>query len=109
MVEILLIQDQSQQADIAMRVLTSEGFTVKHAPSAARALLALHQSCPNLILLDLNLPDIDGQTVALVVKQQLGESAPPIVALSMQDDDLCHKMARQAGCEAVLLKPIQAQ
>ncbi len=103
---ILLVDADPQHAESAIAVLTTDGFGVRHSSSAASALLAVRQECPALIILNLELPDISGQTLALRLKHELGRNTPPIVAVTAYDVSSYRQSARQAGCETVLAKPV---
>jgi two-component system phosphate regulon response regulator PhoB len=105
MAYILLIEDDLQQANWAMRLLRSEGFAVMHASSAARGLLLIRQEIPGLILMDLELPDIAGQTAAQLIRKELDDRTPPIVAFSAHDDGAYRQSAKQAGFQAFIAKP----
>jgi len=108
MTYILLIEDDLRQAKWVGGVLEGEGFSVKHASSAARGLLMIRQQVPGLILMDLELPDMPGQTAAQMIRKELGDRTPPIVAFSAHDDGAYRQSAKQAGCQAFIAKPSNA-
>ena len=103
---ILLIEDNLQNSDLVVRILTTQGFTVKHASLATKGLAMVRQECPILIFLDLKLPDMRGETVARIIYQQLGRRTPPIVAISGYDDGAHRQSAKDAGCRAFITKPV---
>ena len=72
-------------------------------PSKTAARIS-RQERPDLVLMDLDLPDMTGQTATMVMKRQLGEGVPPIVAFTAYNDGAYQKSARQAGCADFIAK-----
>src|SRR5260221_4434344 len=105
MAYILLVEDDLQQANRVIRLLESEGFCVKHASSAARGLMLVRQEIPGLIFMDLELPDMPGQSAAQIIRKELADRTPPIVAITAHDDGAYRQSAKQAGCQAFIAKP----
>ena len=105
MSHILLIEDNPGNAEMMLHILRSAGYVVRHfdrgAPAAANARIER----PALILMDFNLPDIDGRTLTLILRKQLGTSAPPIVACTARTGEHETNMAQRFGCAAFLRKP----
>ncbi|RPH60956.1 MAG: DNA-binding response regulator, partial [Chloroflexi bacterium] len=62
MAKILLIEDMPDNASLVLKILESAGFEAIHAPDAESGLQMAQDTSPDLILLDLGLPDYDGQT-----------------------------------------------
>lgn len=103
---ILLVEDNQANADMVIRVLSSVGLEVKHFIRGLDAARAARQSRPNLILMDFDLPDIDGRSLILTLKKQLGNNvAPPIVAVTGRTADVEKELARRFGCSAFICKP----
>jgi len=105
MTHILLIEDNQANADMVLHILTTAGFEVKHFLRGLEGAKSARRERPDLILMDFNLPDIDGRTLAFLLKKQLGETAPPIVACTARSSDLEKRMAAKFGCSAFLAKP----
>jgi twitching motility two-component system response regulator PilG len=68
------------------------------------AKLVRHQQ-PDVVLIDFDLPDIDGCTLALLLKKQLGASAPPIIAVTARAGVAEMRMAEKFGCSGFVSKP----
>ncbi len=103
---ILLIEDNQASADMTLHILTSAGFEVKHALRGLDGARLARLERPALILMDFDLPDINGRTLALVMKHQLGDRrAPPIVAVTARTSSEEKWLARQFGCAAFIAKP----
>jgi DNA-binding response OmpR family regulator len=103
---ILLIEDSPDNATMVIRLLQSADFEVRHALRGLEGARMAREDHPSLILLDFNLPDIDGRTLALQLKKQLGgEAAPPIVALTARTGEREMRLAAHFGCTAFVGKP----
>jgi CheY-like chemotaxis protein len=102
---VLLIDDDSVSRDGFAKYLTGCGFDVLPAATGERALAAAMTWDPNVIVLDLGLPDIDGWEVARQLKAAPQTAAIPIIALT--GSGLPHERvsAMRAGCDRHLTKP----
>ena len=103
---ILLVEDNQDNADMVIRLLESAKFEVRHALRGMDGARMARTEHPALILMDFNLPDIDGRTLALQLKKQLGgPAAPPIVALTARTGEREMRLASHFGCTAFVAKP----
>ena len=103
---ILLIEDNQQNADMAIHILNSVGLEVKLAHRGLEGAQYARKERPALILLDFDLPDIDGRTLILTLKKNLGgQNAPPIVAVTARTGPTEMRLAEQFGCSAFIAKP----
>lgn len=103
---ILVIEDTPDNATLARRVLQSYGYTVLEAADAASGLdLAMSQQ-PDLILLDLGLPDADGQTVAGILRRAPMLRDTPIVVFTAWPEETARQMVTAYGCNGYIRKPI---
>jgi DNA-binding response OmpR family regulator len=106
MSHILLIEDNQANADMIIHILQSAGFEVRHFLRGFDGARDARRERPKLILMDFNLPDIDGRTLAFLLRDQLGKaSAPPIIACTARVGDDEKRMAAKYGCSAFLSKP----
>jgi two-component system, cell cycle response regulator DivK len=105
MAYILLVEDDVQSANVIVRLLSAFGFEVRHVSRGLKAAQLARLECPSLILMDFDLPDVTGLTVTMIIRKQLGENAPPIVAVTAHSEYSYRKAARQAGCAAFVAKP----
>jgi two-component system cell cycle response regulator DivK len=107
---ILLVEDNKDNADMIIHILTSAHYEVRHFSKGLPAAQEARRHRPDLILMDFNLPDVDGRTLSLVMIQQLGgSSAPPIIACTARVGTLETKLAEQFGCAAFLRKPFSPE
>ncbi len=105
---ILVVDDNATNLKLACYVLEGEGHTVLAAKDAQEALDLLEKSAPDLILMDIQMPGMDGLTLTRRLKADPARQHIPIVALTsfaMKGDDV---KARDAGCDGYITKPIDA-
>jgi CheY-like chemotaxis protein len=106
---ILIVDDNAQNLKLAKVILAIEGYDVKTAIDAEDALRILESFTPRLILMDLQLPRMDGLELTRRLKADLGRRAIIIVALTayaMKGDE---ERALAAGCDAYMSKPIDTE
>lgn len=106
--EILIIDDNPTNLKLARVVLAGEGYAVRTANDAEEALRALATFTPRLILMDIQLPGIDGLELTRRLKADPATKDITIVALTayaMKGDE---EKARAAGCDGYITKPIDA-
>jgi two-component system, cell cycle response regulator DivK len=108
MSHILLIEDNQANADMMIHILTSAGYQVRHFIRGLEGVKDARQNKPDLILLDFNLPDVDGRTLALSMRKQMGMACPPIVACTARTGVVEKALAKQFGCAAFLPKPFDS-
>ena len=103
---ILYIEDNPDNRKLVSRVLKVEGFIVHTANDGLAGLAYVEEHIPDLILVDLQLPNIDGLAVTRTLRQMDGLQDIPIVALTanVQKEDREQSMA--AGCNGFIEKPI---
>lgn len=107
MARILIIEDDPQSARLATRVLEREGHEVLHTSEGLAGLKIASQGGVDLILLDLNLPDISGHTVAALINRIPGNI--PVVAVTASSDAATERRALTYGCDGFITKPIDTR
>jgi CheY-like chemotaxis protein len=103
---VLIVDDNPTNLKLARVVLEGAGYTVRTADSAGAALQVLQSLQPRLILMDIQLPDIDGLELTRRLKQDPANAGVAIVALTayaMKGDEA---KAMAAGCDGYITKPI---
>jgi CheY-like chemotaxis protein len=106
---ILIVDDNPTNLKLARVVLAAEGYEVRVAVDAEEALMVLDGFHPRLILMDLQLPGMDGLTLTRRLKEDPATSDVVILALTayaMKGDE---EKARQAGCDGYITKPIDTR
>ena len=102
---ILVIEDQEDNRRIMRDLLTSAGYEVIEAVTGEEGVTAAETHCPKLILLDIQLPGIDGYEAARRIKTNPALRPIPIIAVTsyaLSGDDV---KAFEAGCDAYVAKP----
>ncbi|MHB8627124.1 MAG: response regulator [Aggregatilineales bacterium] len=103
---ILLVEDNQDNADLVIRALQGAGFQVQHTTRGLTAAGIVRKERPDLILMDFDLPDIDGRNMVLLLRSRLGgKLAPPIIAVTARVSDLEMRIAERLGCAAFIGKP----
>lgn len=100
--EILVVEDESSIVDIVRIYLEREGFRVGHAPSGEAALDRLAGRPPNLVVLDLALPGIDGVEVCRRIR---AKSNLPVLMLTARGDEVDRVLGLEIGADDYLTKP----
>ena len=103
---ILYIEDNPDNRKLVTRVLAIEGFTVHTANDGAAGLAYVKENIPDLILVDLQLPEIDGYTVTKTIRQMDKLENIPIVALTANVLKEDRERSKEAGCNGFIEKPI---
>ncbi len=103
---VLVVDDDMALAEMLGIVLRTEGFDVVHCADGASALNLFRDSRPDLVLLDIMLPGLDGIEVC---KRIRGESGVPIVMLTARTDTVDVVVGLGAGADDYILKPFKAQ
>jgi two-component system cell cycle response regulator DivK len=106
---ILLIEDNIQHARLVRRILEPHHYRFLHASNGESGLRMAIEQSPDLILLDLGLPDLDGQTVAALIKSTANLARVPLVAITAWPPDTAKAMAKAYGCDGYISKPIVAR
>jgi CheY-like chemotaxis protein len=106
MANILLIEDNFSNAEMIMRILVSVGHVIRHSARGLEGAQIARRETPDLILMDFDLPDVDGRAMGIVLRRQLGGTdAPPIVAITARSGGTEQRIAQQLGFSAFVGKP----
>ncbi len=103
---ILHVEDNPDNRLLVRRLLMSEDYTVLEAENAFHALEILKTNLPHLILMDINMPDIDGFTLTNQIKSTPGLGKIPVIALTANVMKGDRERTLQAGCDGYIEKPI---
>lgn len=104
-----MIEDNKQNALLIKRVLEAHQFQVIHASDGETGLSTAETEQPDLILLDLGLPDIDGQTLVTLMKRSDELKDIPLVAVTAWPEDVARTMVTAYGCDGFISKPINTR
>jgi CheY-like chemotaxis protein len=108
-IKILIIEDDPSHLKLAHLVLSSAGHKVSKANRAVQALDAIRQDRPDVILLDLELPDMNGLELVRKLKADPEMQGVHIVAVTSYPEKYPRSDALKAGCDDYLVKPIDTR
>jgi len=103
---ILQIEDNYANKRLVERVLEPHGYRLLHAPDGRSGIDTALQYQPDLILLDMGLPDMDGQTLVAILRDSVELKRTPIIALTAWPESIAVQMAANYGCDGCIAKPI---
>lgn len=109
MAKVLIVEDNPANMTLAVFLLTSAGHTVLSATDAEAGIKTARTEHPDLILMDIQLPGMDGLQATAVLKAEGETSSIPVIALTalaMKGDE---ERIRAAGCDGYIAKPIRYQ
>ena len=103
---ILLIEDMDDNASLVLKVLKARGYEVLWANTGEKGLAMAAEHRPGLILLDLGLPDVDGQTLVRFFRNMPEIADVPIVVVTAWPEETARAMTEAYGCDAIITKPV---
>ncbi len=106
---ILLIEDIPDNATLVEKILSAQGYELIWAKTAEEGLEMGAAQPPRLILLDLGLPDMDGQTLVGYLRNIPALAHTPIVVVTAWPEETARRMVTAYGCDGFLCKPINVQ
>jgi two-component system cell cycle response regulator DivK len=109
MATILIVEDNPANMKLAAFVLQQAGYTVISAVDAEAGLTLAREQHPDLIMMDVQLPGMDGLAATELLKKDEGTRGIPVIALTalaMKGDEA---RIREAGCDAYIAKPMRYQ
>ena len=103
---VLVIEDNESNTKLLRHLLEMNGYSVLNASEGVEGWNAARKHRPDLILLDIQLPDISGLTVARLIKEHEALKATPIIAVTAFALEGDEQKMLNGGCDAYLAKPI---
>jgi CheY-like chemotaxis protein len=103
---VLVVEDFEDNRFMMRRLLEMSGYRVVEAVNGNQAVEAAEREHPDIILMDLSLPQLDGLAATRRIREQQGTLRVPIVAVSAHDSADFHAEALAAGCNEYVTKPI---
>ena len=105
--KILIVDDDPELLPLVAYALRQAGFLVLEATTGAQALELLKSERPDLAVLDLNLPGIDGFEVCKRVRKSASNQTTPVVMLTSNSSPADRIKGKLAGCDTYLIKPVR--
>jgi CheY-like chemotaxis protein len=104
---LVMIAEDSEDHRALMKIwLESIGYSVVEASAGPQAIEVILDSCPDLIFMDIGLPEINGLEVIKRVRQESAHSSTPVIITSAYDNMYMREEAYNLGCTSYLTKPI---
>ncbi len=107
MARILLVEDQEMNRDMLSRRLKKRGYEVSIAVDGAEGVEKARSESPDLILMDMSLPVMDGWEATRTLKGDEATRSIPVVALTAHAMSTDREKALEAGCDAYETKPVE--
>lgn len=104
---ILVIDDNLEHLELVRRTLTARGYQVFLAPNAETGLQLAIEQQPDVLVIDLGLPDVDGQTLIGHLRHMAMFAATPIIACTAWPEETARSMVEMYGCDGYISKPIR--
>lgn len=103
---ILIVDDQPDLAEMIAQMLADAGYATRSAVHGRDALTQIQADPPDLVLTDVNMPEIDGFALASMLKADPATATIPIIMLSAQDGRGSKLIGLESGAEDYLSKPV---
>ncbi len=103
---ILYVEDNLDNRILIRRILTAQGYRILEADHAQQALDIIESEMPDLILMDINMPDVDGYTLTAQLKELPNTRDVPVIALTANVRKVDRERTLEAGCDGYIQKPI---
>ena len=107
MPKILLVEDNEMNRDMLTRRLERRGYQVAIAADGRQGISAAHAEIPDLILMDMSLPEIDGWEATRCLKAHSATRSIPVIALTAHAMVSDRQRALEAGCDDYDTKPVE--
>ena len=107
MARLLIIEDNRANMKLASLLLRNVGHTTLCAVDAETGLTLARADQPDLILMDIQLPGMDGLAATALLKQDLATAAIPVIALTAMAMKEDQEKSQIAGCDAYIAKPLR--
>jgi two-component system, cell cycle response regulator DivK len=107
--KVLVVEDRPLEMKLANLVLSAAGYVVSGAEGASQALIALENDLPQVVLLDMSMPGMDGIALTRLIRANADMKHVQIVAVTSYPERYSRADAYAAGCDAYFLKPISTR
>ena len=103
---VLLVEDYDDSRYMLGRLLEMSGYRVLEAADGREAVEIAERECPDVVLMDLQMPVLDGFTATSLIRRIESTCRVPVVAVSAQSTDDFISAARRVGCDRFVSKPV---
>jgi DNA-binding response OmpR family regulator len=109
MFTILMIEDDENFARLVEKIMNTGDYTVLHASTAFAGLQMAANQHVDLVLLDMDLPDLDGKVVATTLRGRPETAKVPVIAVTAKAEGNAKRMALAFGCDGFIAKPVDTR
>lgn len=102
---ILFVEDVVEERAAAVETLRSHGYVVEEANDGSQAVRIAKKSVPDVVVMDVSLPYMDGIEAIRRIRALAGEKRPHVIVMSGQVDARTRQLAFEAGCDEYIVKP----
>ena len=107
--KILIVEDNNDSLEILSLRVTKYGYEAIKARNSKEAIACVEAERPDLIFMDMDLPDVDGVKTTAILKQNPKTSQIPVVALTAWMSELWREKASKVGIVSYMVKPVSPQ
>ena len=104
---VLVIDDEVRDRELVGAMLAISGYEVRHAESGAHGLEQVSAAPPDVILLDVQMPGMDGYEVCRLLRRAPGTRRIPVIMITASDDPALNRRAYAVGAQACITKPVR--
>ena len=105
----LVVDDSRVVRKVARRILEAHGYQVAEAPDGAQGLQACRAAMPDCVLLDWNMPVMDGMEFLRALRAEFGPDRPPVVFCTTENDMAHIAAALENGAQEYIMKPFDEE
>ena len=109
MITLLVIEDDLASARMVRKALAQAHYEIHHAANGFDGLKLARQVLPNIVLVDMNLPDLEGKTVVVQLRGRILPQHTTLIAFTAEDDARTRRVVRALGCDDIIGKPIDTR
>lgn len=106
MTTVLYVEDNFDNRILVRRVLEADGYKVLEASTADEAFRQIKSGSPDIILMDINMPEMDGYTLTAKIKENAAYRNTPVIAVTANVMRGDKERSLEAGCDGYIQKPI---
>jgi CheY-like chemotaxis protein len=107
--KVLIVEDNPLNMELVADILEAAGYSVLQATDAEKGIALARAEKPQVILMDVSLPGLDGLSATMMLKREPATKGIPVIALTSHAMKGDEAKARAAGCEEYLPKPINTR
>ena len=104
---IFIVEDSRTMRNLVRTALEDDGYEVRESADGRAALAALRSLSPDLVIADINMPEMDGITLVREIRKLPALSRTPVLILTTESDDALKASARAAGATGWIGKPFE--